>query len=157
MSYYATLWDVFEGKASVEVFLTEYQGAPVSAQLTIGFGDSVFTKNSGWSGKHSTLGPNHVLEWTTIQWAKASGFRVYDLEGIDPRAAQMILNGQRLPPEMTRQPFFWKLGFGGEVVMFPGPYVYIPNAALRKVYSKAYPLAARSPAATRIVNRIRTG
>lgn len=157
LSYFTTLWDLLDGWAAVELFLTEYEGKAVSAQLAIGFGDTVYTKNSGWSGEYPSLAPNHVLEWTTIQWAKANGFHTYDLEGIEPAAARIIASGNSLPPEMTRRPFFWKLGFGGDVVLFPQPYVLIPNPGMRKLYSVLYPRAARWPITAKLVNRFRTG
>lgn len=107
----------------------------VSTQLVIGFGDTVITKTSGWSGHHSSLGPNQVLEWTTIQWAKSQGYVCYDLEGINAEAAKRLLDDGDLPEAAKQSWFYYKLQYGGQVSCFPGAYLYICNPALRSLYT----------------------
>jgi len=155
-TYLEKMWDVLYPGGHVEVFVVDYQGTPVSSQVAIGFGDTVITKNSGWSGEYSSLAPNHVLEWTTMMWAKSAGYRIYDLEGVDVDAARIIVSGGDLSPELRRRPFFWKLGFGGQVVVFPSPQVHITNPILRTLHG-LLPLASRLPLTGRMIERIRNG
>jgi lipid II:glycine glycyltransferase (peptidoglycan interpeptide bridge formation enzyme) len=157
LSYFVSEWDILSAGDHIALFLVEYEGEPVSAQLVIGFGDTVFTKNSGWSGEHSRLGPNHVLEWTTMQWAKAAGYRIYDLEGIDAEAARVMAHGGHLTDEMRKKPFFWKLGFGGQVTLFPPAYVTVPNRLLRVLFLSMYPKVVNWKLTNRLLMRFRTG
>ena len=156
-SYFAQVWDIMDPGGHIALFLAEYEGEAVSAQVAIGFGDTVITKNSGWTGKHARLGPNHVLEWTTMRWAKSAGYQIYDLEGIDAAAGRILASGGSLPEAMRQRPFFWKLGFGGEVKLFPSAYVSVANPVLRKAYFSLYPRAASWPATRNLVSRLRTG
>ena len=139
LDHFEEMWDILAPAGQMALFVVEFDGEPVSAQVVVGFGDTVITKNSGWSGEHSRFGPNHVLEWTTMMWAKEAGYVRYDLEGIDPVAAQRLVDGGELTPEMRRQPFYWKMGFGGEVAVFPPPYLAITSPLLRHLYRSIYP------------------
>jgi lipid II:glycine glycyltransferase (peptidoglycan interpeptide bridge formation enzyme) len=155
-AYFAEMWRLFRPGGHVQLFVSEYRGAMVSGQLAIAFGDRVIAKNSGWNGEHGSLGPNHVMEWTTLQWTKANGYDYYDLEGIDIRAARVALAGESQPEHLRRTHSFYKLGFGGEVVMFPGAHVRVPNAALRWGYWTVFPRLKRMRAVRSAINRLRT-
>jgi hypothetical protein len=54
-----------------------------------------------------------------MRWARTTGAREYDLGGFDTRAAELLAAGERLPDAFTRTPGYFKLGFGGSVIMFP--------------------------------------
>jgi lipid II:glycine glycyltransferase (peptidoglycan interpeptide bridge formation enzyme) len=154
--HFTTLWEIFRPSGQVQLFLTEYDGQPVSGQLAIAFGDRVTAKTSGWTGRHGSLGPNHVMEWTTIQWARANGYRYYDLEGIDVRAASRRLNDEPLTDELRKSHSFYKLGFGGEVVMFPEAHVLVPNRALHAIYWTMFPGLSRLRTVRSAIHRLRT-
>jgi lipid II:glycine glycyltransferase (peptidoglycan interpeptide bridge formation enzyme) len=155
--YFSKLWQLYRPPGYARLFLAEYNGEVVSAQLVLAFGDTVIAKNSGWSGRYGNLGPNHVLDWTTLEWAKAQGYRYYDLEGIDPSVARMILNGGSLTDELKRQhgPAFYKLGFGGEVTLLPDAYDYVYNPLLRWGYAAIFPKVASWPVTKKVINRLR--
>ena len=155
-AHFVRLWHLFRPGGLIQLFISEYRGGMISGQLAIAFGERVIAKNSGWTGQHGSLGPNHVMEWTTLLWAKANGYRYYDLEGIDVRAARLALAGQSQPDHLRRTHSFYKLGFGGEVVMFPGAYVKVPNAALRWGYWTLFPHLGRMRIAKSAINRLRT-
>ena len=154
--HFVKLWDLFHHRGQLQLFLAEYRGQPVSGQLALAFGDIVTAKNSGWSGEHADLGPNHVMEWTTIQWAKRNGYRCYDLEGIDVRAAALRLAGEPLSDKLRSSHSFYKLGFGGEVVMFPKAHVLIPNPLLRWGFWSVYPRLSQTRTLKKSVNRLRS-
>jgi peptidoglycan pentaglycine glycine transferase (the first glycine) len=156
LEYFITLWRLFHPRGLIELFLTEYRGELVSGQLAIAFGDRVIAKNSGWAGQHSSLGPNYVMEWTTLQWAKAHGYRYYDLEGIDVRAAQLVRKGEPLPEKLRRTHSFYKLGFGGEVALYPRTYVMVPNRVLRWGYWALFPKLSGMRTMKRAMGRFRT-
>jgi lipid II:glycine glycyltransferase (peptidoglycan interpeptide bridge formation enzyme) len=154
--YFDEIWDVFGRHGQARLFLCEYQGEVVSTQLVIGFGDTVIAKTSGWSGHHSSLGPNQVLEWTTIQWAKSHGYRFYDLEGIDVEAAKTLLRGSTLPDAAKQSWFYYKLQYGGQVTLFPNAYVYVCNPALRGIFNRVFPKVEHWSVLHTFLHRLRT-
>ncbi len=154
--HFVNLWSLFHHRGQLQLFMVEYRGQPVSGQLALAFGDVVTAKNSGWSGEHADLGPNHVMEWTTIQWAKQNGYRCYDLEGIDVRAAELRLAGEPLSDKLRKSHSFYKLGFGGEVLMFPKAHVLIPNPLLRWGFWTVYPRLSQTRTLKTSVNRLRS-
>ncbi len=70
-------------------------------------------------------------------------------------AANALLRGRRLPEEIRQTPAYFKLGFGGQVTLFPGPYDYVSNPALRWSYNTFYPFVARSPMMSKVMNSVR--
>jgi lipid II:glycine glycyltransferase (peptidoglycan interpeptide bridge formation enzyme) len=154
--YFDELWRVFSQHGHAGLFLCEYHGEVVSAQLAIGFGNTVVVKTSGWSGQHSSLGPNQVLEWTTIQWAKSRGYRFYDLEGIDVEAAKTLLRDDPLPEAAKQSWFYYKLQYGGQVALFPNAYVYVCNPALRGIFNRVFPKVEHWPVLHTFLHRLRT-
>ena len=136
--YFRVMWRTFSPHGYLKLFLSEYQGEAVSAQLVVTFGDTVIAKHFGWSGQHARLRPNEALDWATIKWAKSNGYRYYDLEGIDRKAAEAILRGEQLPNESKLSPTFYKIGFGGETRLLPGTYCYIFTPLLRVAYMSTF-------------------
>ena len=116
------------------MFIAEYEDEAVAAQLVVPFGDTVIAKQAGWSGRYGQRRPNEALDWATIKWAKAHGYRYYDLDGIDAQAAEMITQGGDLPESMRHSPTYYKIGFGGEVRLLPETQWYIFNPLLRILY-----------------------
>jgi peptidoglycan pentaglycine glycine transferase (the first glycine) len=123
-SYFEHMWRVFNEKGHAHLLLAEYQGEPLASVLLIGFGDSVVYKMGGWSGANSSIRPNELLHWTGMQWGRDRGHQYYDLEGIDRSVGEALL----AEPGRIRSPLHgttrFKLGFGGEVVRYPGTYDY---------------------------------
>lgn len=157
LGHFNHLWDLFDATGKIQLFLVELDGQLVSGQIAIGFADRLTAKNSGWTGEHGRLGPNYVMEWTTMLWGRERGFARYDLEGIDVRAARIVLEGSPLPDEFKRSHSFYKLGFGGEVSLFPQAQVWIPNPVIRNGYWTLYPRLARYPVVKRMIARARGG
>jgi lipid II:glycine glycyltransferase (peptidoglycan interpeptide bridge formation enzyme) len=130
--YYEKLWRVFHPYGLVHLFIAELEGEVVSAQLPITFGDTVINKLSAWSGQHGKLGPNEALYWAVIEWAKANGYRYYDLEGIDEDTAREITENKKNSGPLESNVTSFKIGFGGDVSFSPGPYLYITASILHQ-------------------------
>jgi lipid II:glycine glycyltransferase (peptidoglycan interpeptide bridge formation enzyme) len=77
---------------------------------------------------------NELMHWTAIAWAHHAGYRYYDFEGISVEVAQALRDGR---PAQPRGVAFFKLGFGGVPVVYPGTYDLLPDGlagrALRQV------------------------
>jgi lipid II:glycine glycyltransferase (peptidoglycan interpeptide bridge formation enzyme) len=148
------LWAAFAPYGYVRLFLAEYEGDAVAAHLTIPFGDTLLSKRSGWSGRHGSPKPNETLEWGVIQWAKSRGYHYYDLDGLDPRAARCAGDSKRLPDSLKQTWTSYKLGFGGDVVVFPRAYDYVYNPLVRPVYRAVFPRIAGVPPVKSLVARL---
>ncbi len=140
--YIHNMWKVFSADGHVKLFLTEFDGEPVSYIMTIAFGDTVVYWRGCWSGRFGNRHPNERLHWRAIQWAKAQGFHYYDFGGIEPVIAEAILYGQPIPEwvkNLRAKVTFYKLGFGGQIVLSSGFYEYVKNPIVRWGISKVLP------------------
>jgi peptidoglycan pentaglycine glycine transferase (the first glycine) len=134
--YYQELWRALAPRRHIELFIAEYHGEPVSAQLAIPFGDTCRHMERMWSGEHGQTRPNERVKWETIKWAKSEGYRFTDLEGIEPALAEMVLSGEPVPDDSMYSASRFKLKFAppGEVVIDPPSFDYVYNPLLRFAY-----------------------
>lgn len=65
--YFLEMWRIFDPHGYIKLFVAEYEGEAVAAQLAIPFGDTMITKLPVWSGCHGKRQPNELLHWTAIQ------------------------------------------------------------------------------------------
>jgi hypothetical protein len=54
-----------------------------------------------------------------MNWAKKQGLRYFDMEGMDPDFARALVHQQALPKSIEQTHHWFKLAFGGEVVLLP--------------------------------------
>jgi len=154
--YFTEMWRVLHPHGYINLLLAEYAGDVVSAQLVIAFRDTVINKLSVWSGQHGNRRPNEALQWASIQWAKARGYRYYDFEGINRTAAEALVQNEPLPDALKQSVTSFKLGFGGEAALFPTAYDYVPNPLLRWAYTEIFPAIRNQRQVKRFVKRLRT-
>jgi lipid II:glycine glycyltransferase (peptidoglycan interpeptide bridge formation enzyme) len=120
-AYYERMREAFAPGGHARLLLAEHRGRVHATSLLIGYGDSAIFKMGGWDGQPGAVHPNELLHWSGMLWAREQGYRFYDLEGIDGSTAARVGQGIRRPPHLDGRDHF-KLGFGGEVTDFPGPY-----------------------------------
>ena len=94
-----------------------YNGKPISAQINSLIGDTVVYLLGATGDIGLTLKGAYLLQWKTIQWAKNSGARWYDLGGIDP------VNNPGV--------YHFKKGFGGMEKMIIGRFDLSPDIISR--------------------------
>ena len=153
--YFLRMWRELSPQGYIKLFLTEYKSEVVSALLVVPFRDTVLYKLGGWSGRHGECRPNEIMHWTAMSWAKTQGYRYYDFEGIDPKIAKVIIKGE-VPEALGQSVTSFKLGFGGQVTLFPEPYVYIFNPFLQWAHRRVFPRIASFPMMENVLNRLRT-
>jgi len=143
LDYFRNLWCVLKPFNSVQLFVAEYGGEKISALMSITFGNTLYTKHIGWSGKCSEFKPNHAVYWAALLWAKSKNYQYCDLDGIDIKTAQLLSKGKTLKVNQMQNPTFFKTGFGGELLLFPQTYVFVYNIFFRlacKLYlAKIFP------------------
>lgn len=149
--YYDTMFRVFSAVNGARLLLAELDGRVVSAALLVAFGDTVTYKMGGWSGDHPSVAPNEPVQWEAICWSKANGFRWYDFDGISRAAAVALSRSGSAPDHLRGGVLHFKLGFGGEIALFPGALDNTPSSALRPLVhllarhaDRALPLAHRA-------------
>lgn len=154
--YFTEMWRLLSPAGCVKLFLAEYAGEVVSAQLAVPFGQTMINKMSVWNGRYGNRRPNEAIQWAAIQWAKAEGYRYYDFEGIKPAAAQAILNGEPVPETIKQTVTSYKLGFGGQPRLFSGAFEYVYNPLYRLAYTEIFPRIRTQRKVKRLLKRLRT-
>lgn len=157
LEYFENMWDCLASNGDLQLFIAEFEGQPVTAQLCIIFGDTITAKQIGWSGEYRHQHPNEALDWFTIEWAKSRGIRYYDLEGIERAAAKALAEGRPLPAEFQDTPTSYKMKLGGEVRMFPGCWCRWSNPVLRTMYNRVGYSMLKRPLFKKVAERFRTG
>ncbi len=155
--YFDEMWRALSPGGHLRMAVAEHEGSPISAQLAVAFGGTVVNKLSVWSGSEGARRPNEAIQWSTMQWAKENGYASYDLEGISPEAAHLLLDGKSLPDSFDQTVTSFKLGFGGQVVVAPAPREYLYNRAARWAFTELYPRVRSRRVVKRFVKRLRTG
>ena len=155
LDYHVEVWRAFSPHGHMKLFLAEVDGEIVSGLLAIPFGDRVIYWRGAWSGHHGNLHPNEAMQWTAMMWAKSHEYRYYDLEGIDQKIGEAIVRGEPLPKGRIHPLTSYKLGFGGQVVLLPGLYDYVPNSLLRWGYRVLFSRIPNQPVVARAVSAAR--
>ncbi len=155
LKYFVQMWRSFGDSNSIKLFLAECGGECISALLVIPFGNTVIPKILGWCGRCSDQKPNDAVFWSAIKWAKAHGYGCFDLEGIDRAGAMTLLRGDPLPDRLRQSPDFFKLGFGGEVVLYPTAHHKVLNPVLGWLFQKVDPKIGGHDLASRVMDRLR--
>jgi len=152
-SYFQELWRALAPRGHIELFIAEYEGEPVSAVLAMPFGEDCYNMERSWMGELDQLGADSLVEWETIKWAKAEGYRYGDLDGIDRQAAETLLAGQ-LPSDRDSESFY-KAGFGGQVLLDPPALHYVYNPLLRSMFRLIPEGVMRSESMRRLIFKFR--
>ena len=137
--YYEAMWSAFSAAGNATMLMAELEGRVLSATLLVGYGDRVTYKMGGWSGEKTRVHPNEAIHWAGIQWAKAAGYRYYDFDGIHESIARALRADGELPESARSGVAHFKLGFGGEVELFPSAMDRSPTALLRPMVRLAAP------------------
>ncbi len=115
-----------EGGVAGVWLLTYYKGDLITANFCIGFDKTLYYLVGASLLAQKKLMGSHFAQWETIKWAKENGYTHYDFWGIAPRVKdsggkEMSLNDFDQSHRYLKITRF-KIGFGGEVVSYPGTY-----------------------------------
>jgi lipid II:glycine glycyltransferase (peptidoglycan interpeptide bridge formation enzyme) len=112
-----------------ELMVAEYQRQTLASHLMIWCGQTATYLHGASADDNKNIMAPHLLQWRTIELAKRRGMEKYDWWGIHPDDPNHRWAG------ITR----FKLGFGGEIIKYPGAI----NAVLQPQWYMAYRLAKR--------------
>jgi len=153
--YFIKMWDVMAERGNLVNILAEYKGQVVSSLLIVPFGQTVVAKVLGWSGNHPKKRANDAAFWGAICWAKDHNYQYFDMEGIHRKSALAVLEGSSLPEERRKSPDFFKLGYGGQVILMPMAYDYVPNPIINSIYRIVFGSDERKESLHSAIDRIR--
>jgi hypothetical protein len=112
-------WDTLAPGGLCALFIARHAGKPVAGLFVTSFAGVVTCKLSGWDAADGARSANDALHWAAARWARTAGATTFDLGGFDRRAAALLLANQPLPEGFEKTAGFFKLNFGGSVVVFP--------------------------------------
>lgn len=119
-AYYEVIWNTLRPQGKVKIAVAKYQGQPLTAWMLYLGEQTVYYPYGGSSESGRDLMPGHALVWGIIQWAKAAGFKQFDLWGTLGPAAD----------EQSPQYGFhrFKMGFGGTEISYAASFVVVISA-----------------------------
>ena len=123
--YYQTMAQTLGQSGFLKIYLAEYQGKILAANLIVFFNDTVTYLHGGTTyEQHEVMAP-HLLQWKSIQDALHNGYQYYDFFGIDDARW----------PGVTR----FKMGFNGQVKNYSGTH----ELPLNKMWYNTYRIAKK--------------
>ena len=125
-SYYSLFFSALPPEFC-RLFIAEYEGKVLAANLMIFFGDTATYLHGGSSAEHRDVMAPYLLQWEQIRYAKSQGFKYYDFGGIKTSAEAGSWAG------ITR----FKRGFSvlTEPFLFPGTYDIVLDSKRYFVYN----------------------
>jgi peptidoglycan pentaglycine glycine transferase (the first glycine) len=103
-SHYEDVMRLYSEGDRAALLLAEYEGEAIAGIIVLRFGRWSWYMYGASSNEQRNLMPNHLLQWTGMQWAKAHGCWYYNFRGIP----DVLEEGQELWGV-----YVFKRGFGG--------------------------------------------
>ncbi|MFA5886343.1 MAG: peptidoglycan bridge formation glycyltransferase FemA/FemB family protein [Patescibacteria group bacterium] len=104
----------------IKLFFAEYEGRKIAAGLFSFWGDRVTYLHGASDNQYRQLMAPYLLQWSLIKLAQNKAYKYYDFYGI----------AEAKWPGVTR----FKLGFGGQVIDYPGTFDLIFCPKIYAVY-----------------------
>lgn len=125
-SYYREMYRILGQSDFMKMFLAEYEGQVIAANLVVFFGDTATYLHGASGDEHREVMAPYLLQWQQIQAAAKAGLKWYDFGGIAPADA----NPSHRWAGITR----FKKGFGGLEIN----YVGVRDLILDKFWYRIY-------------------
>jgi len=145
--YYEQMWQNFGpgGTNSLLLLLAEHpdhderaQG-PIAGLLALRFGGEAIYMYGASANRGREHMPTYLLQWEAVKWARAQGCWVYDFWGIPDALADEDAEAEVSPTNTRsglRGVYWFKKGFGGREVEYPGAYDYVYNPTLYRLWMR---------------------
>ena len=146
-TYYEQMWRTFgaEGNNSILVLLADHpdeaqrNAGPIAGLLALRFGREAIYMYGASSNTGREHMPNYLLQWEAIKWAKSNGCAIYDFWGIPDAPVDDAADAESSPTNTRsglRGVYWFKKGFGGREIEYPGAYDYVYNPLLYKLWMR---------------------
>lgn len=144
-SYFETLFNVLAPRDMLSLWLAYFEGRPISGAICFRFGPRVTYVYGASSNSDRNVMPNHLMQWTMIQWALRQGASIYDFRGVSP-----VRNGEPVEAHIAGLNRF-KEGFGARYIEYTGDL----DLPLRPLVWRGWVKGA--PAAMKVYKKIKGG
>ena len=144
--YYEQLWRVFGpgGSDTALVLLADHPDSeerakgPVAGLLALRFGREAIYMYGASDNRGREHMPNYLLQWEAIKWARGHGCEIYDFWGIPGAPAEEgDEEGSAVNARSGLRGVYWfKKGFGGREIEYPGAYDYVYNPLLYRLWMR---------------------
>lgn len=102
---------------------------PLSGAISTFYAGRGFYAFGASAAHHRNYYPNHLMQWTMINWAREHDCRIYDFAGIPD------YDDKTKPAYGV---YHFKKGFGGEVVVYAGEFYYTLRPVMTKIADLAH-------------------
>lgn len=126
--YYEKLVEALAPAGHAKVFIAEFKGKPIAANIILFYKDTAVYSHGASSNEHRNIMAPHLLQWEAIKEAKKRGMKFYDFGGVAPEEAE-----NHSWAGITR----FKEGFGGKRISYAGPYAIVYNNFWFSLYKLA--------------------
>lgn len=128
--YYKQAWQKFMEADLAHALIAEYEGKPIAHVILLHFGQKCWYFYGASSNEERNRMPNYALQWEAMKWAKAQGYKTYDMWGA--------------PDVFDESDSMWgvyqfKQGFRGTTVRYIGAWDYAPSKILYNGYTEVMP------------------
>lgn len=132
--HYDDFLRLYGERDAAALLIAEYEGQPIAALIVARCGAVATYMFGASSNRERNRMPNHLLQWTAIQWAKARGCKLYDFRAI----AETLEPGEDMYSLYT-----YKQGFGGFSLFTLETHDYVYQPAVYWAYMRALRLKRR--------------
>lgn len=109
------------------LLLAEFEGKAIAGTIVLRMGHWSWYMFGASSNEQRNLMPNHLLQWTALQWAKSHGCWYYNFRGIP----EVLEEGQELWGV-----YVFKRGFGGYPLRFLETHDLVYQPLIYKLYMR---------------------
>ena len=132
--HYDDFLRLYGERDAAALLLAEYEGQPIAALIVARCGPVATYMFGASSNRERNRMPNHLLQWTAIQWAKARGCTLYDFRAI----------AETLEPDEDMYSLYtYKQGFGGFSLFTLETHDQVYQPAVYWAYMRALRLKRR--------------
>jgi peptidoglycan pentaglycine glycine transferase (the first glycine) len=118
--YYEKMLQNLAPHDMIHLGIASVQGADVAGAIFITHDKTCTYLHGGSNHLHREAMAPYLLHWQTMQWAKATGYEVYDFWGTN--AVQNNDRWEARTNHASTGTTRFKLGFGGQVIQYPGAF-----------------------------------
>lgn len=134
LGYYQKMLEVLQEEQMVRLIFIKKQSKDLAGLILITYNGTATYLHGASIPSHKELMAPYLLHWQAIQTAKELGCRTYDLWGSNADFNQDKQEWQSKSGHPSAGTTRFKLGFGGEVVNYPGAYDLIFQPFCYNVY-----------------------
>ncbi len=132
--HYDDFLRLYGERDAAALLIAEYERQPIAALIVARCGPVATYMFGASSNRERNRMPNHLLQWTAIQWAKARGCALYDFRAI----AETLEPGEDMYSLYT-----YKQGFGGSSIFTLETHDMVYQPAVYWAYMRALRLKRR--------------